>query len=206
LECGDAAPGRTRSDALDWGDALWATHDYAEAVRAFELGIDAVREVDSELALRIEAHAMAAARLDLGTCGLVSTRLKRFASEPPATPAGRLLAGVLAIERALAGEPRPEVIALVERMLENLPIGRVGAQIPLFATNALLWSRPPGRRAPPARRACNARPRWRLRPRRHGRALLARRRSSPCRRAGRRGERPRDRQERWRARNPSILP
>ena len=128
--------------ALDWGDALWATHDYAEAVRAFELGIDAVREVDSELALRIEAHAMAAARLDLGTCGLVSTRLERFASEPPATPAGRLLAGVLAIDRALAGEPRPEVIALVERTLEggNLPIGRVGAQIPLFATNALLWS------------------------------------------------------------------
>jgi tetratricopeptide (TPR) repeat protein len=128
--------------ALDWGDALWATHDYAEAVRAFELGIDAVQEVDSELALRIEAHAMAAARLDLGTCGLISTRLERFRNGPPATPAGRLLAGVLAIDRALAGEPRPEVIALAERMLEggSLPAGRVGAQIPLFATNALLWS------------------------------------------------------------------
>jgi DNA-binding CsgD family transcriptional regulator len=128
--------------ALDWGDALWATHHYAEAVRAFELGIDAVREVDSELALRIEAHATAAARLDLGTCGLVSARLERIDHELPATPAGRLLAGVLAIDRALAGEPRPQVIALAERMLEggSLPNGRVGAQIPLFATNALIWS------------------------------------------------------------------
>lgn len=127
--------------ALDWGDALWATHRYVEAVQAFDHGIEAARGVDIELALRIEAHAAAAARLDLGTCALVSRRLERFGSEPPATPAGQLIAGVLAIDRALAGEPVDRVLALAERMLEagRLPRGRMGAQIPLFAANALLW-------------------------------------------------------------------
>src|SRR6266536_2786808 len=127
--------------ALDWGDALWATHRYVEAVAAFERGIDAVGDTDSELGLRIEAHAAAAARLDLSTCGLVSRRLERFDHGPPATPAGRLIAGVLAIDRALAGDPVSEVVALAERMLEagHLPSGHVGAQLPLFATNALLW-------------------------------------------------------------------
>jgi DNA-binding CsgD family transcriptional regulator len=128
--------------ALDWGDALWASHRYVEAVQAFDRGIKAVGDTDSELALRIEAHAAAAARLDLGTCGLVSRRLERFDHGPPATPAGRLIAGVLAIDRALAGEPAQGVTALAERMLEHghLPGGHAGAQIPLFAINALLWS------------------------------------------------------------------
>jgi len=128
--------------ALDWGDALWAGHSYVEAVQAFERGIEAVADTDSELALLIEAHASAAARLDLSTCLLVSARLEHFGHEPPSTPAGRLIAGVLAIDRALAGEPVPDVVALAERMLEGgrLPSGHVGAQIPLFAINALLWS------------------------------------------------------------------
>lgn len=128
--------------ALDWGDALWAGHSYVEAVHAFERGIEAVAATDSELALLIEAHAAAAARLDLTTCMLVSARLERFGREPPSTPAGRLVAGVLAIDRALAGEPVPDVLALAERMLEGgrLPSGHVAAQIPLFAINALLWS------------------------------------------------------------------
>jgi DNA-binding CsgD family transcriptional regulator len=127
--------------ALDWGDALWATHRYVDAVAAFERGIDAVGDADGELALRIAVHAAAAARLDLDASALVSRRLERFGREPPATPAGRLLAGVLAVDRALAGDPVPEVVALVERMLDDgrLPGGHIGAQIPLFATNALLW-------------------------------------------------------------------
>jgi tetratricopeptide (TPR) repeat protein len=127
--------------ALDWGDALWAGNRYVDAVQAFDRGIEAVGDTDSELALRIEAHAAAAARLDLSTCERVSRRLERFGNEPPATPAGRLIAGVLAIDRALAGAPAQEVSALAERMLDggHLPSGHVGAQIPLFATNALLW-------------------------------------------------------------------
>jgi hypothetical protein len=39
--------------ALDWGDALWASHRYVEAVDAFDRGIDAVRETDGELAPRM---------------------------------------------------------------------------------------------------------------------------------------------------------
>ena len=124
--------------ALDHGDALWATHRYADAVAAFDA---AARAADGELALRIEAHAAAAARLDLGTCALAAERLARFDGVPPPSPAGRLIAGVLAIDRALAGAPVPAVVALAERMLDGgaLPGGHVGAQIPLFATNALLW-------------------------------------------------------------------
>ena len=128
--------------ALDWGDAVWSTHRYRDAVAVFERAIDAVRDVDGELALRIEAHALAAARLDLGTCRVASTQLQRFGTEPPATPGGRLIAGVLAVDRALAGAPADDVVALAERMLDGdrIPSGRIAAQIPLFATNALLWS------------------------------------------------------------------
>jgi DNA-binding CsgD family transcriptional regulator len=127
--------------ALDWGDALWAGHRYVDAVHAFDCGIEAVRATDDELALRIEVHATAAARLDLRTCLMVSRRLERFGLEPPATPAGRLIAGLLAMDRALAGDPVTEVVRLADRMLEDghLPRGHVGAQIPLFAINALLW-------------------------------------------------------------------
>lgn len=128
--------------ALDWGDALWATHRYREAVAVFDRAIDAVRDADSELALRIEAHALAAARLDLGTCRLASIRLQQFGDDPPATPGGRLIAGILAVDRALAGAAAEDVVALAERMLDGdrIPGGQIAAQIPLFATNALLWS------------------------------------------------------------------
>lgn len=136
-----AAEPRARAlAAIDWGDALWAAHRYRDAVQAFARGIDAVRDHDGELALRIEAHLAAAGRLDLETCRLVSRRLEQV-REPPATAGGRLIAGVLAVDRALAGQPAGAVIALAERMLAggSLPSGQIAAQIPLFATNALLW-------------------------------------------------------------------
>jgi DNA-binding CsgD family transcriptional regulator len=128
--------------ALDWGDAVWSTHRYRDAVLVFDRAIDAVRDADGELALRIEAHALAAARLDLDTCRLASTRLRRLGDEPPPTPGGRLIAGVLAVDRALAGAPADDVAALAETMLDGdrIPSGQIAAQIPLFATNALLWS------------------------------------------------------------------
>ena len=137
-----ASDGRAKAlAALNWGDALWAGHRYAEAVEAFGRGIEAVGDADQELALRIEAHAAAAARLGLGTSSRVSRRLARFDGRPPATPAGRLIAGVLAIDGALAGDPASEVAALAERMHDGdeLPGARASAQIPLLATCALLW-------------------------------------------------------------------
>jgi len=128
--------------ALDWGDAVWSTHRYRDAVAVFDRAADAVRDSDTELALRIEAHALAAARLDLNTCRLASSRLARFGERPPETPGGRLIAGVLAIDRALAAAPAAEVAALAESMLDGIriPGGQIAAQIPLFAANALLWS------------------------------------------------------------------
>ena len=137
-----APDGRSKAlAALSWGEALWAAHRYTDAVEAFDRGIEAVGDADDELALWIEAHAAAAARLDLSTSARASRWLARFDGRPPATAAGRLITGVLAIDRALAGDPVAEIAALAERMLDGgeLPGGQLGAQIPLFATSALLW-------------------------------------------------------------------
>jgi hypothetical protein len=75
--------------ALDCDDAPCATHRYQDAVRAFDWAIKAARDTNSKLALRIEAHAMAAARLHLGTYRLVTRRLKRLVtSRRQPRPAG----------------------------------------------------------------------------------------------------------------------
>src|SRR5206468_3073041 len=78
-------------------------------------------------------------RLDITTCGLVSRRLARFGREPTPSPAGRLIAGVMANDAAFAGDPAEEVVQLARRMLQggSLPSDRIGAQIPMFAANAL---------------------------------------------------------------------
>jgi DNA-binding CsgD family transcriptional regulator len=127
--------------ALEWGDALWATHQYTSAVAVFDRAIETVRDTDSDLALRIEAHALAAARLDLGTCRAAVERLARYDEDPPASTGGRLIAGVLAVDRALAGRAVKTVVAMTERMLDGgrFPAGRSRPRS-RFATNALLWS------------------------------------------------------------------
>jgi hypothetical protein len=54
-------PRATALAALDWGDALWAGHRYVDAVRAFESGIAAVGDIDSELALPPPARSRSTA-------------------------------------------------------------------------------------------------------------------------------------------------
>lgn len=124
------------------GDALWARDRFQEAVDAFDAAVRESRGRDRELELRLEGHVAAAARLTLSAWPLVAGRLDRFAEVEGRTPGERLLAGVLAVDRALAGEAPGLVEDLAERAVSRgrLPGERAGAHTPVFAANALLWT------------------------------------------------------------------
>lgn len=134
---------RERAEAaLLLGDALWARDRFREAADAFDAAVQDVRGRDRELELRLEGHVAAAARLTLSAWPLAAGRLDRFLEVEGATPAERLVAGVLAVDKALSGE-RPEVAAeLAERAVAGgrLPSDRAGAHTAVFAANALLWT------------------------------------------------------------------
>ena len=128
--------------ALLLGDALWARDRFREAVDVFDAAVEGVRGLDRELELLLEGHVAAAARLTVSAWPLVGPRLDRFVGIEGRTAGERLIAGVLAVDRALAGE-RPDVVAdLAERALASgrLPSDRAAAHLPVFAANALLWS------------------------------------------------------------------
>lgn len=124
------------------GDALWARDRFQEAVDAFDTAVSESRGRDRELELRLEGHVAAAARLTLSAWPLVAGRLDRLAELEGRTPGERLLAGVLAVDRALAGEPPRLVEDLAGRAVSHgrLPGEQAGAHTPVFAANALLWT------------------------------------------------------------------
>lgn len=127
--------------ALLLGDALWARDRFREAVAVFAAAVAEVRGRDRELELRLEGHVAAAARLDVSAWPLVAGRLDRFLDVEGRTPAERLVAGVLAMDRAIAGEP-PDVVAdLAERAVcEGRLPSHGGAHVAVYPANALLWS------------------------------------------------------------------
>jgi tetratricopeptide (TPR) repeat protein len=128
--------------ALLLGDALWARDRFGEAVGVFDAAVEGVRGRDRELELLLEGHVAAAARLTVSAWPLVGPRLDRFVDVEGQTAGERLIAGVLAVDRALSGE-RPDVVAdLAERAVASgrLPSDRAAAHLPVFAANALLWS------------------------------------------------------------------
>ena len=134
--------GERAEAALLLGDALWARDRFREAADAFEAAVRDVGGRDRELELRLEGHAAAAARLTLSAWPLVAGRLDRFAEVKGQTAGERLVAGVLAMDRALSGE-RPDVVAdLADRAVAGgrLPSDQAGAHTAVFAANALLWT------------------------------------------------------------------
>jgi DNA-binding NarL/FixJ family response regulator len=135
-------PRERAESALLLGDALWARDRFREAADVFDTAVQDVRGHDQELELRLEGHVAAAARLTQSAWPVVAARLDRFLEVEGRTPGERLVAGVLAMDRALSGE-RPEVVAdIAERAVAGgrLPSDRAGAHAPIFAANALLWS------------------------------------------------------------------
>lgn len=128
--------------ALLLGDALWARDRFREATDAFDAAVQDVRGRDRELELRLEGHVAAAARLTLSAWAPMTGRLDRFADVKGQTAGERLVAGVLAADRALSGE-RPAVVAdLAQRAVAGgrLPSDQAGPHTAIFAANALVWT------------------------------------------------------------------
>lgn len=128
--------------ALLLGDALWARDRFKEAAGVFETAVRDLHGRDRELELRLEGHFAAAARLTMSAWRLAAGRLDRLADVEGRTDGERLIAGVLAVDRALSGE-RPDAVAdFAERAVAGgrLPSDRAGAHVPVYAANALLWS------------------------------------------------------------------
>jgi DNA-binding CsgD family transcriptional regulator len=120
-----AASADARTDArcaLELGSALVARGRVLEAASAFERAIDRLEPEDHELALRLEAELLAAARLDPAALPRIAVQLERHHRHPPVgdTPSERLLLAVLALDGALTGRPAAHVADLAQRAL-HLP-------------------------------------------------------------------------------------
>ena len=89
----------------------------------FERAVDRVE--DRELALRLEAELLAAARLDPRALPHIQAQLERHHRDPPAgdTPSERLLLAVLALDGALTGRPAAHVADVALRALREVRAG-----------------------------------------------------------------------------------
>ncbi|HEV2772342.1 MAG TPA: AAA family ATPase [Thermoleophilaceae bacterium] len=102
---------------LELGLALVARGKLGEAIEVLDAAIDEGDAPQSELALRLEADFLGAARLDIRSRPLVEKRLERLPREPSVRGARHLLLGVQALHAALAAEPAAEVARLGEAAL-----------------------------------------------------------------------------------------
>jgi len=135
-------PGEQAAAARALGDALLATDRYAEAVDVFSSAAEALGERDAAAAQQLEAHLTFAGWLEESTCRTIVSRLERGPPPSQATSAGRLLLGVLAAQRTLAGAGVEEVVALAEAAL---PTGEIlCSDVTPHASNhvglALMWA------------------------------------------------------------------
>jgi DNA-binding CsgD family transcriptional regulator len=125
-----AASADPRADArcaLELGSALVARGRVLEASSAFERAIVRLEPEDRELALRLEAELLAAARLDPAALPGIKVQLERHHRAPPEgdTPSERLLLAVLALDGALTGRPASHVADVALRALRS-PEGATG--------------------------------------------------------------------------------
>ena len=121
-----AASGDSRADArcaLELGSALVARGRVTEAASVFERAVERVE--DRELALRLEAELLAAARLDPRLLPHIKAQLERHHRDPPPgdTPSERLLLAVLALDGALTGRPAAHVADVALRALREVRAG-----------------------------------------------------------------------------------
>jgi len=103
--------------ALELGLALVARGQLAEAVEVLDAAIVEVEWRDPQLASRLEAELLGAARLEIFSGPLVEERLTRVRQDAPSHGAGPLLLGVQAFHAALAGEAAERVATLGEAAL-----------------------------------------------------------------------------------------
>jgi DNA-binding CsgD family transcriptional regulator len=106
--------------ALELGLALVAHGRLPEAASAFTRGIERVEPAERELALRLEAELLAAARLDPSTVSIAEERLARYRGAPSGkTPCERLLLGAMAMDAALVGRTPASIASLAEPALRD---------------------------------------------------------------------------------------
>jgi tetratricopeptide (TPR) repeat protein len=106
--------------ALELGDALWASWHVENAIAVFDDASSRIERVDRELALLLQAHAAGASLFSGPVSSQVSERLRKLGPIEGRTPNERLLMGLLAYEKAFAGEPVAEVVTLAEQSLSEV--------------------------------------------------------------------------------------
>jgi DNA-binding CsgD family transcriptional regulator len=114
-------PLRRAEILLSTGRALHARGRHGEAAETFDRGLREAGERDAELALRLQAGYIGAARMDMVALPLALARVRpvlgrRLAGD---TPGERALLAHVAHERALAGAPRHEVERLARAALRD---------------------------------------------------------------------------------------
>jgi DNA-binding CsgD family transcriptional regulator/tetratricopeptide (TPR) repeat protein len=100
----------------DLAIGLIAPGRYEEAVAMLE---DSSCEAEPELARRLEAELLCAARLDPATLPVARRLYERLPAEIPDTPGGRMLLAAVAHERVLRGGTATEVRELARRALDG---------------------------------------------------------------------------------------
>ncbi len=126
------------------GHLLYAHGRHAAAAETFNRGLLELGDRDSELAGRLHAAQLTAARLNGHARGPMREQLLTLLHDlPDATPAKRMLLAHAAWERAQAGEPHDEVRRLAQRaladdmLLADEPAAGMAFQL---AVSALIWS------------------------------------------------------------------
>jgi DNA-binding CsgD family transcriptional regulator/tetratricopeptide (TPR) repeat protein len=106
--------------AQDLAIGLIAPGRYEEAVEMLEQAVVSARDADAELARRLEAELLCAARLDPRTLPVARAAYARAPRHLAGdTPGGRMLLAVLGHERVMRGGTAAEVAAMAARALDG---------------------------------------------------------------------------------------
>ena len=114
-------PERRAGISYSIGRTLMAGGRHRDAAETFDRGLDELSDKDSELALRLEAGFVSAARRSIATLPLAVARLRPLLVRrlTGATPGERALLAHVAYERALGGEHRDQVLAAANAALAS---------------------------------------------------------------------------------------
>jgi DNA-binding CsgD family transcriptional regulator len=114
-------PERRAGISYSIGRTLMAGGRHRDAAETFDRGLDELPDKDSELALRLEAGFVSAARRSIATLPLAVARLRPLLVRrlTGATPGERALLAHVAYERALAGARRDHVRAAANAALAS---------------------------------------------------------------------------------------
>ncbi len=114
-------PERRAEISLTIGRTLMAGGRHREAAETFDRGLDELDDRASELALRLDAAYISAARRSIATLPLAVARVRPILSRrfPGATPGERALLAHVAYERGLSGGRRDHVIEAARSALDG---------------------------------------------------------------------------------------